>query len=118
MYDVYDEVISLAGNWRKLAIGLRIPPTLLAVISKNCSNDQEECLLGLLVEWLKETYDVKRYGHPSWRSLVRAVASSPGGGNPAMAQTIADNHPGMVIISMIMYGVILMSISPCSGVQA
>ena len=101
MYDVYDEVISTAGNWRKLATGLRIPPNLIPIIASKHSNDPEECLLGLLEEWLKESYNVKRYGHPSWRALVRAVASSPGGGNPALAQTIADKHPGRVVISVI-----------------
>ena len=101
MYDVLDEVFSTAGNWRKLAIGLRIPPCVIPLIASNHSNDPERCLLGLLEEWLKKSYNVKRYGHPSWRALVRAVASSPGGGNPALAQTIADKHPGRVIIRVI-----------------
>ena len=88
----------MAGSWRKLATGLKIPRKLLPVMSSKSSNDPEECLLALLEEWLKQSYDVKRYGHPSWRALVRAVASSPGGGNPALAQTIAEKHPGRVII--------------------
>ena len=91
----------MAGNWRKLATGLKIPRSLLSVISSKCSNDPNECLLALLEEWLKESYDVKRYGHPSWRSLVKAMASSSGGANPALAQTIAEKHPGEVIIKLI-----------------
>ena len=93
-----DEVFSIVGNWRRLATGLRIPLKLVALISSNHSNDSEQCLLALLGEWLKESYDVKRYGHPSWRALVRAVASSPGGGNPALAGSIADKHPGRIIV--------------------
>ena len=89
----------MVGYWRRLAAGLRIPLSLVALISSNHSHDSEQCLLALLGEWLKESYDVKRYGHPSWRSLVRAVASSPGGGNPALAGSIADKHPGRVIVS-------------------
>ena len=88
----------MAGNWRRLATGLKIPPSLVRMIASNNSNVSEQCLLALLEEWLKESYDVKRYDHPSWRALVRAVASSPGGGNPALAKTIADKHPGRVII--------------------
>ena len=99
VYDVNDEVFSMAGNWRRLATGLRIPPRLVALIASNHSNDSEQCLLALLGEWLKQSYNVKRYGHPSWRALFRAVASSPGGGNPALAQTIAKKHPGRVIIN-------------------
>ena len=88
----------MVGNWHKLATGLKIPLRLVELIASNHSNDCEQCLLVLLKEWLKQSYDVKRYGHPSWRALVRAVASSPGGGNPALAQTIAEKHPGRVII--------------------
>ena len=84
----------MVGNWRRLATGLRIPLKLVALVSSKHLNDPEQCLLELLGGWLKESYDVKRYGHPSWRALVRAVASSPGGGNPALAQTIAAKHPG------------------------
>ena len=101
VYEVNDEVYPLAGNWKRLATGLRIPPNRVRMISSKNSNDCEQCLLELLEEWLKESYDVRKYGHPSWRSLVEAVASSPGGGNPALAQTIADKHPGRVIIKLI-----------------
>ena len=44
--------------------------------------------------WLKGAYDIKRFGPPSWRSLVEAVACEAGGNNPALAKSIALNHPG------------------------
>ena len=100
VYDVNDEVCSMAGSWRKLAAGLKIRRCLLPVISSKCSNDPDECLLAILEEWLKESYDVKKYGHPSWRSLVKAIYSSSGGANAALAQTIAEKHPGRVIIKL------------------
>ena len=101
MYDVNAEVFSMAGSWRSLATGLKIRRSLLPVISSKHCNDPKQCLLALLEEWLKESYDVKRYGHPSWRTLVKAMASSSGGANAALAQTIAEKHPGRVIIKFI-----------------
>ena len=37
---------------------------------------------------------VKKFGKPTWKSLVKAVEDNVGGNNPALAQTIAKKHPG------------------------
>ena len=37
---------------------------------------------------------VKKFGKPTWRKLVEAVEDKVGGDNPALAQTIAEEHPG------------------------
>ena len=52
-------------------------------------------LRGVTVTWLRQSYDVSRHGHPSWKKLVEAVAS--GGQNPALAQKIAAAHQGEVL---------------------
>ena len=44
--------------------------------------------------WLKKQYNYHKYGPPSWRALVKAVANPAGGNNPAKAMKIAENHPG------------------------
>ena len=36
---------------------------------------------------------VDKYGKPRWRRLVTAVQCHAGGDNPALAQTIATEHP-------------------------
>ena len=36
---------------------------------------------------------VDKYGKPTWRRLVTAVQCHAGGDNPALAQTIATEHP-------------------------
>ena len=38
---------------------------------------------------------VNTYGKPTWRRLVTAVQCHAGGNNPALAQTIATEHPGV-----------------------
>ena len=94
IFEVYAEVISIAGAWEKIAIGLKVPPTKVSCIAKEKPNDPEMCLYSLLHEWIKKTYNVQKYGHPSWQFLVKAVASSLGGNNPALAETIAKEHQG------------------------
>ena len=37
---------------------------------------------------------VERFGKPTWRTLVEAAEDKVGGNNPALAHTIAGDHPG------------------------
>ena len=83
----------MAGDWRKMARGLKVTPHVVNVLAAKHPHDPEECLSSLLYEWLKQSYDTGKYGYPSWRALVKAVASLTGGANPALAQKIAEKHP-------------------------
>ena len=38
---------------------------------------------------------VDKFGKPTWRRLVMAVEGAAGGDNPALAETIATEHPGV-----------------------
>ena len=38
---------------------------------------------------------VPRFGKPTWKRLVEAVEDRGGGNNPALAQEIAKDHPGV-----------------------
>lgn len=53
----------------------------------------ESNLLSVVQKWLEQDYDTQRHGLPSYRRLVKAVASKIGGSNPALASKIAANHP-------------------------
>ena len=93
-YDVYEEVITMAGSWEQMAAGLRLPPPKKSLIATKHSNNPEKCLLAVVEEWLKGVCNVQKYGHPSWRLLVQAVADPIGGANPALAHSIAAKHLG------------------------
>ena len=84
----------MSGNWGRIAIGLRLLPRTKDVIATKHSNKPEECLLAVVEEWLKGLHNVQKYGHPSWRVLVKAVADTTGGANPALAHSIAAKHSG------------------------
>ena len=51
-----------------------------------------DCLMDVIHLWLSQAYDTTKYGKPNWEALCRAVSSSVGGNNPALAQKIAYKY--------------------------
>jgi hypothetical protein len=47
----------------------------LDTIERNHPGDAKTCLYKALGEWLRQNYDHRRHGRPSWRSLANAVRS-------------------------------------------
>ena len=97
-YDVWEDIFGLAGEWRSVLSGLRIYPSVKSTIGTTYNNDPSACLEAGLLAWLRKDFDVKKYGLPSWRTLVKAVANPTGGKNTALAQKIAQNHPGTISV--------------------
>ena len=83
----------MADKWNKVGLALRLDPSVLSRIRKNFS-DVEDCLLEVLTQWLQKAYNTTRFGDPSWKLLVEAVAHPAGGNNPALAQQIALKYNG------------------------
>ena len=94
VFSVYEEVLPVAESWGRIALALRLLPSIKSLIAKKHHNDPKDCLLAVVEEWLKGLHDVQKYGHPSWRVLVQALAHPAGGANPALACSIAAKHPG------------------------
>ena len=96
--DVKKETMSLAAHFRPVGEVLGLQASELNKISKNCPCDCEEAFSRVIDTWLKQSYDVSRHSHPSWKKLCEAVASGAGAKNPALAMKIADAHRGKMII--------------------
>ena len=47
----------------------------------------------MMLKWLKQNYDVYKFGPPTWKMLVDAVGKHAGGNNKALAKKIASKHP-------------------------
>ena len=62
------------------------------------SFDSEPTLESVVSTWLKQDYNTVRHGEPNYRRLVKAVASTSGGHNPALPKKIAANHPASNLI--------------------
>ena len=94
-----EAVIKLAAKAHSLGLALGISASNLETIHSKSANDPEATLTEVLNTWLKQVYDVKKHGHPSWKTLVQAVDNDAGGKNPASAMKIAACHlAGMYIL--------------------
>ena len=93
LYDIYSELLPVANKWRNIGLALWLTPNVIGTIGTK--NDAKDCLLEVLTEWLKKTYNVKRFGEPSWKLLIMAVGDQAGGGDPALAEKIAHKYKGI-----------------------
>uniref|UniRef100_A0A1X7T0I5 Death domain-containing protein n=2 Tax=Amphimedon queenslandica TaxID=400682 RepID=A0A1X7T0I5_AMPQE len=90
-YDIYEKIEQLSARWKQIAISLRLKISTINRIEADCRGDTINCLQKLLEYWLTKDYDYERYGIPCWRRVC--VAVKEGGGNPALADEIAREHP-------------------------
>ena len=89
---VYDKVRPLSAHWKQIAISLRLRIDTINSIEANCrGEDISHYIYKVLEYWLKKDYDYKTNGIPCWRRVC--VAVKEGGGDPALADEIAREHP-------------------------
>ena len=87
LYDVITELENIAEKWRGIGLALRLHnPDLRKIASER--KDVIDCLTDMLELWLNKSYDVIKYGEPSWQMLENAVRARAGGNNPAIADQI------------------------------
>ena len=92
LMDVIEEVSAMTAKWKSLGLALRLKPAELDTISSMNHTDPTDCLRDMLLTWLRQCYDFKRFGPPSWRMLCQAISKPAGGKSPALAKKIAEHH--------------------------
>ena len=97
-HTVYSELVTVKANYYQLGIGLGLPPGELMAIRKG-PQDIELAFSDVLLAWLRQRYNVDRFGLPTWWKLVEAVNSQAGASNPALAADIAARHPATSMLS-------------------
>uniref|UniRef100_A0A1X7SQT6 Death domain-containing protein n=1 Tax=Amphimedon queenslandica TaxID=400682 RepID=A0A1X7SQT6_AMPQE len=88
---IYNKVKAIAARWKQFANSLYIRPATISIIEADCGSSSESCLHKVLEHWLKKDYNYESFGSPCWRRVC--VAVKEGGGDPALAQDIAREHP-------------------------
>lgn len=85
------------AKWKKIGIWLGLSPGTLEIIEKtdDCPTDR---MTAVLTNWLRENYNVERFGEPTWRIVVQVMAHPAAGNNKAHALCIAREHPGNLIL--------------------
>ena len=99
LFEVLCELDDVAHMWRPLGTALRLRPSTLARIKAEQKDDVRSCLSEMVTEWLNQSYNTQRFGLPSWKMLVEAVAHRNGGNNQALATTIANKYNGQSVSS-------------------
>ena len=83
------ECKSLAAKWRELSIYLGLS---CDVIDNIKGSDNYHCWSEALKNWIRQNYDTEKFGIPSWRSLLRAVAEI----DKLMFRKLAEKHQGII----------------------
>ena len=91
---MYSELVEVAHKWKRIGLALRLSPNLLDKIHYKNYVDVENYLRDVLTEWLRKAYSTARFGDPSWKMLVEAVAHPAGGSDRALAGRIAKKYNG------------------------
>ena len=94
LFDIHCELLNVASQWKALGLALRLDPDTLDTVEADC-RDVSSCLRKALTLWLKKAYNTKKFGPPSWKLLVAAVAHPAGGNNRALAEQIAGKYNGI-----------------------
>ena len=79
---------TLAAKWKQLGgyLGLRIG--VMDTIKRDNPNDSSACWSEALQHWIQQDYNTARFGLPSWRTLLEAIAQQ----NRRVFKTLAEKH--------------------------
>ena len=90
------ECKSLSSDWEKVSAYLGLPFKLIDTLKRDNLRDSTGCWNEALKHWIKQNFDTKTFGRPSWRSLLRAVAKV----DHLLFEKLAAKHsqPSMLII--------------------
>ena len=86
------ELEPVESRFYEIGIMLHLRPDVLEGIRDLNPVSSSRGMSKMITEWLKRNYNTKRFGDPTWKSLVIAVAKRSGGANEACARDIANNH--------------------------
>ena len=82
------ETKSLAAKWYEISVSLGIPPDVLEgvrMLAGDCYLHWSEALK----KWIRQNYNTKKFGDPSWRTLLKAIA----GVDKRKFKKLAADHP-------------------------
>ena len=87
---VMRECISLSAHWENLSGFLGLSIGLIDEIKADSRISVNECWNEALKNWIKQNYKTSRFGLPSWRTLLEAIARV----NKLLFKRLADSHKG------------------------
>ena len=84
------ECKSLSAKWEELSIYLGLPADKIDTIKRDNHDNAQRCWNQALLVWIRqlEDYDTNKYGKPSWRTLLRAIAKE----NKLLFEELSQKH--------------------------
>ena len=86
--DVIIACSSLAGKWQQLTGFLGLSFQQIREIKKNNCNDSADSWNEALMMWISQEYNTRKYGLPSWQSLLRTINRV----DQALCEKLAREH--------------------------
>ena len=84
------ECKSLSSKWDKISAHLGLTANTIETIRRDNPGDCRGCWNQALLEWISQGYNTSKYGEPSWRTLLRAIAVE----NRLAFKLLSQNHQG------------------------
>lgn len=85
--EVLEVLEPVATRWKWIGIALNLSTSDMDIINQEFDSIHDK-LLEMISYWLKQVYDTKKYGLPTWPALIEAVRKKIGGNDPALADEI------------------------------
>ena len=85
------ECVSLAANWESVSGYLGLSFSLIDDIKGSFPSNLAGCWNEALKNWIKQNYKTEKFGLPSWRTLLKAVAQV----DKCLFKKLADTHQGV-----------------------
>lgn len=98
------ELVTIRALHYQLGVGLGLPPGEMDALKTGSGASQQvidQAFSDVILKWLRQRYDVTRFGLPTWKRLVEAVKDPVGANNPALAVEIAAKHPSKLSMSKV-----------------
>ena len=69
-----DECSSLSAKWEQISGFLGLSVSLIDSVKENHPRDNTSCWNDTLKHWIKQNYNTAKFGEPSWKVLLGAIA--------------------------------------------
>ena len=100
-FDIKRAILKVASRFYSLGCALGLPASALNKIRNDNPHDSEIALVQVINTWLAQQFTTERFGAPSWRNLVNALAEPAGGNDSLLAKEVAEDHPGNYVDAVI-----------------
>ena len=93
VFDLVSALMPLLIKWREIGTALGLLHSVLEIIEAANGENTRMCMQGVLVQYVRKSYNCDRFGDPSWMCICKAVAHPAGGGSEETALAISKEHP-------------------------